>query len=118
MAVSSAAPGAPDQAGVVELRHHRRRKRGAPVVKVAPVPAVEDQTPELRLALTVQALYERRGLSLADPDAAAANEASFEAALLFLQGTHAQGLIDQAGFEALEGLMTAAQTAPQELTGE
>lgn len=80
-----------------------------------PTPANE---PNERLAIAVQSLYLARGMSLADPETAAAYQVALQAvALLIVDGARKKGRLGEEEHRLLRAFLDAAELAPGYLTG-
>ncbi|MER6844768.1 hypothetical protein [Streptomyces platensis] len=74
--------------------------------------------PDDRLAIAIQSLYKARGLSLADPQTAAAYDVAVQAvALLLIDGTYKTGGLGQEEHRRLRALLDAAALVPGYLSG-
>ncbi|MFF9787096.1 hypothetical protein [Streptomyces nigrescens] len=81
-----------------------------------PTPAAG--APEERLAVAIQSLYKARGMSLADPETAAAYDVAVQAvALLIIDGTYKTGGLGQEEHRRLRALLDAAALVPGHLSG-
>lgn len=106
---ASAATGARAMASnVVDLDS---RRPGAEVQ----LDGADPDSPEGRLAANLQAHYVEHGLSLADPDTAAAHQVALAWVMLMLDGAHATGSLDEAQVTMLQSMVSAAQGAPDVL---
>lgn len=71
-----------------------------------------------RLAVAIQSLYKARGLSLADPETAAAYDVAMHSvALLLVDGSYKAGRLGESEHRHLRALLDAAQLVPSYLTG-
>ncbi|MFE7547018.1 hypothetical protein [Streptomyces gardneri] len=89
---------------MIHLAHRRPR-----AVTPAPEPP---STPAFELALTVQALYQSRGQSLADPATATAFETALDAVILLVDGAHATDVVDAEAWGHLRAMFKEMRQAP------
>ncbi|MEU5733808.1 MULTISPECIES: hypothetical protein [Streptomyces] len=69
-------------------------------------------SPEGRLAQTIQALYLHRARTLTDPATAEAFDIALEAALLIVDGAQARGGLRQEDHEMLRRMLETARQVP------
>ncbi|MFJ5294508.1 hypothetical protein [Streptomyces sp. NPDC088348] len=72
-------------------------------------------TPEQRLAISIEALFLRKSLSLSDPETAAAFGVAIDAVLLVLDGALANGHIEADSHRFLGQQMQALLSVPDSL---
>lgn len=99
-------PPGPGTGSVIHLDARRRKGR-----TVEPVPEPQS-TPAFQVALTVQAMYQTRGLSLRDPVTATAYETAIDAVLLLADGAHATDVLDTETWGNLRAMVKEMQQAP------
>ncbi|MFJ3699580.1 hypothetical protein ACIPW9_36565 [Streptomyces sp. NPDC090052] len=106
-------------ARVVDLFGHRAAREDrpgkTPVAPVTPRPESAAITPEQRLAISIEALFLRRDLSLSDPETAAAFGVAIDAVLLVLDGALANGQIEAESHQFLGQQMQALLSVPDSL---
>ncbi|MFE1767280.1 hypothetical protein ACFW81_24060 [Streptomyces angustmyceticus] len=100
--------------GPADTRATRRGHLRA--VEEAPMPGAP--TPDERLAIAIQSIYLSRGMSLSDPDTAAAYETAVEAvARIIVDGTFKAGRLGEEEHRRLRAYLDAAALVPEHLTG-
>lgn len=106
-------------AAVVDLtpgarpRRHKRSERTT--VPPQPTGPLSDQE---RLAATLESVWARHGRSLTDDSTATDVRIALGEVRKLLRGARERGLIDEAGFEALDGMYAGIQAAPGLLLGD
>lgn len=112
-------PGRPGHLTVTVLDDRRpsafRDRQGSSVVVSGGPPATPSDTPETRLAATVQALFLSRGRTLTDPLTAEAAGLSLEGALLLVDGMFVEGHLDEAPHAMLRAHLMAMMRIPDVL---
>ncbi|MFD7867996.1 hypothetical protein [Streptomyces sp. NPDC059783] len=72
-------------------------------------------SPTQQLAVTMEAMYLKRGRTLTDPPTADAYAIALEAVALMLDGSLAQGVVDDEVHASLRGMVEGMAAAPTQL---